>query len=149
MIRRVLSGSALIMVLSPTLLMQAQGVDAVQQQVAAADKALTAAMTACSVEGMARLISDDAAIVRAAGDVVDKNQYLEMVIRPCILEHAQSESMRIRIYDTNTAVVLGNMTTRVKGQSATSGQFYTRVYNNRSGTWVLVQMSQTTAKAVK
>ncbi len=151
MVRMLLVGCALVLVSAGAVVAQSAGTSQTEQQVTAAEKTLTEAMYACNPEQMARLISDDALIIRAGGDIVDKKQYIDMVIRPCVLEFAQSEPRKIWILDPQTAMVTGDFQMRVRSKDpgappAPMGhQLYTRVYVRRNGAWSLLQMSQTTA----
>ena len=65
-------------------------------------------------------------------------------VRPCNMEQVHTTPTSIRLYG-NTAIVIGNMTYKVKGRAAAPGSIiYTRAYvRDGSGRWSLVTHQST------
>ena len=125
------------------LLAQQEPLSGAAAEVAAADSSWAECYQSCNVDGINRLIADDMVFIHINGSMQDKAAFVDSV-RPCNMEQMHTTPTSIRLYG-NTAIVIGNMTYKVKGGAAPGSIIYTRAYvRNGSGRWSLVTHQSTT-----
>ena len=126
------------------LLAQQEALSGAAAEVAAADSSWAEFYQSCNIDGMNRLIADDMVFIHISGHMQNKAEFVDSV-RSCNMEQVHTTPTSIRLYE-NTAIVVGNMTYKVKGGPSGS-IIYTRAFvRDRSGRWSLVT-HQSTASA--
>jgi ketosteroid isomerase-like protein len=104
--------------------------------VLAADAGWAKAFIACDVERMKAIVSDDLTMVNLQGAVFNKDGFLKTV-STCPLTEAQPKNVKVHLYGA-TAVVIGTLHYKQKGQNVTLQQAYARMYVLQGGAWRLV-----------
>ena len=101
------------------------------------------------VEALGRLLTDDFTLTNAAGQVIDRNQYLMSIVKAPDMHQAAggSEDVQVRMIGESVAVVTGR--SPVKGRPGgralvVPGQYrFTDVYAKRDGRWQAVASHST------
>ncbi len=113
--------------------------------VRAADASWARNFIACDRDRMQDLVSDDLTMVNTQGAVVNKESFMKTVVS-CPMAEAQPQNVKVRVYG-DTAVVVGTLHYKLKGQSTTAQQVYNRMYVLQGGTWRLVSNGHTPVSA--
>ncbi len=109
--------------------------------VRAADASWARNFIACDRARMNDLVSDDLTMVNTGGIVVNKESFLKTVVL-CPIAEAQPKNVKVRVYG-DTAVVVGTLHYKLKGQTNTAQQVYNRMYVLQGGAWRLVSNAHT------
>ena len=112
-----------------------------EDDVRAADADWAKNFIACDQARMKTLVSDDLTMVNTQGNVVNKESFLKTVAS-CPMSEAHPQDVKVRVYG-DSAVVVGTLHYKLKGQSTTAQQVYNRMYVLQGGAWRLVSNGHT------
>ena len=116
-----------------------------EDDVRAVDADWAKTFIACDPERMKAIVSNDLTMVNTQGNVVNKESFLKTVAS-CPMAEAQPQNVKVRVYG-DSAVVVGTLQYKLKGQSTTAQQVYNRMYVLQGGAWRLVSNAHTPVSA--